>query len=271
MLVGNVIGFQGILRYQLEDRDSGFQASEKEPIVSSDDPNFRPSDLEIGPDGALYFTDWQNTIIGHMQHNLRDPSRDHIHGRIYRVTHEGRDLAKPADIAGAPVARLLDLLKSPEDRVRYRARIELGGRPTAEVTAAAASWAEALDAKDPEFPHHQLEALWLYQQHNVVSEPLLKRVLESPDFHARAAATRVLCAWRDRVTDPLALLEQRVNDENPRVRLEALRALSFFDGEQAPKALEVATLSLVHPQDDYLKYVLQETMNTLDRRAKAKK
>ena len=30
-------------------------------------------------------------------------------------------------------------------------------------------------------------------------------------------------------------------------------------------------LSLVHPQDDYLKYVLQETMNTLDRRAKAKK
>ena len=73
------------------------------------------------------------------------------------------------------------------------------------------------------------------------------------------------------MADPLALLEQRVNDENPRVRLEALRALSFFDGEQAPKALEVATLSLVHPQDDYLKYVLQETMNTLDRRAKAKK
>ena len=31
-------------------------------------------DTEIGPDGALYFTDWQNPIIGHMQHNLRDPS-----------------------------------------------------------------------------------------------------------------------------------------------------------------------------------------------------
>ena len=66
LLVGNVIGFQGILQYHVEDRDSGFQASEKEPIVSSNDPNFRPSDLEIGADGDLYFTDWQNTIIGHM-------------------------------------------------------------------------------------------------------------------------------------------------------------------------------------------------------------
>jgi len=48
--------------------------------------NFRPVDLKIGPDGAIYFIDWQNPIIGHMQHNLRDPSRDHTHGRVYRVT-----------------------------------------------------------------------------------------------------------------------------------------------------------------------------------------
>jgi len=32
------------------------------------------------------FLEWQNPIIGHLQHHLRDPSRDHIHGRIYRVT-----------------------------------------------------------------------------------------------------------------------------------------------------------------------------------------
>ena len=97
-------------------------ATELEPIVSSSDPNFRPADLEIGPDGALYFIDWHNPIIGHMQHNLRDPSRDHEHGRIYRVTYEGRPLLKPPKIAGEPIEKLLDLLKEPEDRVRYRAR-----------------------------------------------------------------------------------------------------------------------------------------------------
>ena len=71
-----------------------------------------------------------------MQHNLRDPSRDRTHGRIYRVTYEGRPLLKPAKIAGEPIEKLLDLLKEPEDRVRYRAKIELGGRNSDEVIAA---------------------------------------------------------------------------------------------------------------------------------------
>ncbi len=272
LLVGNVIGFQGILRYDLKDKEAGFEATEKEPILSSDDPNFRPSDLEIGPDGALYFIDWQNTIIGHMQHNLRDPSRDHIHGRIYRVSCEGREPAKAVAIAGQSVAKLLETLKSPDNRVRYRARIELSGRPTAEVIAALGSWIDSLDAKDSEYQHHLMEGLWLYQQHNVVNEPLLKRMLASPDFHARAAATRVLCYWRDRVSGPLDLLRERVNDDQPRVRLEALRALSFFDEpKSAQTATEIAAESLIYPQDDHLKYVFQETMNTLDRRVKGKK
>ena len=47
-----------------------------DPLVWSSDPNFRPSDVKMGPDGAIYFSDWHNPIIGHMQHNLRDPSRD---------------------------------------------------------------------------------------------------------------------------------------------------------------------------------------------------
>jgi hypothetical protein len=236
--------------------------------VFSSDPNFRPSDLETAPDGSLYFTDWQNVIIGHMQHHLRDPSRDHVHGRIYRITCEGRDLVKPPTIAGEPIPKLLDLLKSTEDRNRYRTRIELSGRPTSEVVAAVGSWVDGLDAQDANYQHHLLEALWLHQSHNVVNEPLLKKLLASPDFRARAAATRVLCYWRDRVGEPLELLRTGANDENPRVRLEAVRALSFFDGD---KAMEIATESLIYPQDDYLKYVLQETMSTLEQRAKAKK
>ena len=81
LLVANVIGFQGILEYKIRDDGSSFAATELEPLLYSSDPSFRPADLEIGPDGALYFTDWQNPIIGHMQHNLRDPSRDREHGR----------------------------------------------------------------------------------------------------------------------------------------------------------------------------------------------
>src|SRR5205807_8927761 len=128
LLVANVIGFQGILQYKMVDKGASFQGIEAERIVSSTDLNFRPSDLRIGPDGAIYFLDWHNPIIGHMQHNLRDPNRDREHGRIYRVTYEGRPLLTPPKIAGEPIEKLLNALKEPEDRVRYRARIELSGR-----------------------------------------------------------------------------------------------------------------------------------------------
>ena len=109
------------------------------------------------------------------------------------------------------------------------------------------------------------EALWVCQHHDVVNEALLKRLLRSPEPRARAAATRVLCCWRDRVPEPLELLRIQVNDEHPRVRLEAVRALSFFN---TSRAREIALESKNHDQDDYLKYALQETLATLDERLK---
>jgi putative heme-binding domain-containing protein len=215
----------------------------------------------MGPDGAIWFIDWHNTIIGHLQHALRDPSRDRTHGRIYRVTYEGRSLLEPVKIAGQPIEKLLDLLKEPEDRVRYRVRIELASRNSAEVIAAAKKWAAALDKRDPDYERLMLEALWLHQSHNIVDGAMLKRELGSPEFRARAAATRVLCYWRDRVPDALDLLKKLAADPEPRVRLEAVRAASFFT---VPEALEVALLSTEHPSDVYLDYVRTETIKALD-------
>ncbi len=268
LLVLNVIGFQGILQYKLEEKDSSFGATEVEPIVFSSDANFRPADIEVAPDGSIYFTDWHNPIIGHMQHNLRDPSRDRDHGRVYRVRYEGRELLKPEAIAGEPLEKLLKLLESPDDRVRHRARIELSGRPTEQVIAAAKSWTAAFDKNDGASQHHLLESLWLHQNHNVVNEELLKAMLKSPEPRARAAATRVLTYWRDRVANPLELLQAQVNDENSRVRLQAIWGLSYFTGADAQKASEIAVESLIYDQDEYIKHTLNETNRTLDRRVK---
>ncbi len=261
LLVPNVIGFQGILRYKVDDTGSSLTATELEPILFSSDPNFRPSDVEVGPDGAIYFTDWQNPIIGHMQHNLRDPSRDRVHGRVYRVTHVGRPLVKAPGIdAKQTIPQLLDVLKHPDDRVRYRARLELSARPSAEVIPATNRWFTALDKQDPDHEHHMLEALWMHQQHNIVDVALLKRMLSSPEFRARAAAVRVLCYWRDRVPEALPLLYTAAADDHPKVRLEAVRAASFFI---VPEAAEIALIAAELPSDDKLTYVHNETMKTL--------
>ncbi len=261
LLVPNVIGFQGILRYKIDYQGASLTGTELEPILSSRDPNFRPSDIETGPDGAIYFLDWQNPIIGHMQHNLRDPSRDRIHGRIYRVTYQGRPLSKPAKIAGASIEELLELLKDPEDRVRYRARVELGTRDTAQVIAALKTWVDKLDKADVDHEHSLTEALWAHQYQDVVDLELLKQVLASTDFHARAAATRVLCVWRDRVPGALEILKKLAADPYPLVRLEAVRAASFF---RVAEAVEIPLISAELPTDEYLDYTRGETMKTLE-------
>ncbi|MEO6807960.1 MAG: PVC-type heme-binding CxxCH protein [Isosphaeraceae bacterium] len=267
-LLNNVIGFQGILRYRVKDDGSGFQAVPIEPLLRSSDPNFRPTDLEFGPDGALYLVDWYNPLVGHMQHSLRDPKRDVEHGRIWRITYPKRPFVAKPKIAGASISELLDLLKSYEDRTRYRVRRELRERPDAEVLSSLETWIAGLDKTDKDYQHHMLEALWLHQSLDAVDPALLKQLLTSPEPRARAAATRVLCYWRDRVENPLEQLRVLVNDENARVRLEAVRALSFFDGNDVGKAQEIAMESLLQPQDYYLEYTLNETNKTLDRRIK---
>ncbi len=260
LLVGNVIGFRGILQYRIEPKGSSFVGTEIEPIIRSSDPNFRPADMEIGPDGALYFTDWHNPLIGHMQHHIRDPNRDTAHGRVYRITYPSRPLLDRAAIDGQPIEALLDLLKRKANRIRYRAKIELSERDSKKVAAHVEDWIADLDRNAPRFEHHMMEALWVYQYHNVVNEELLRRMLESPNHNARAAATRVLCYWRDRVSHPLKLVRARAKDDDPLVRLEAVRACSFF---RSAEAAEIALLALKRPMDKYLRYTLDETMRQL--------
>lgn len=260
-LINNVIGDRSVLQHTMADAKSGFEGKEITPLVYCEDGNFRPVDLQFGPDGALYIVDWHKALIGHLQHNLRDPNRDSSHGRIWRVTYKGRPLVDKVAIAEQPLPELLELLKSPEDRTRYRVRRELAGRDTDQVLAAVKTWLATIDKQDPAAEHLKLEALWLHQAHNVVQRELLDQMLHSPDPRARAAATRVLCYWRDRIDNVDALLRERLNDEHPRVRIEAVRAASF---QPAEAMLEAVLDVLNYDMDPFLEYTLDETVRHLE-------
>ncbi len=260
-LVNNVIGERTILQHKIREAGSGFAGVEIEPLVSGEDGNFRPVDLQFGPDGALYVIDWHNALIGHLQHNLRDPSRDHSHGRIWRIHYTGRPLVKAPEVAGAATADVVKLLAEYEDRTRYRVRRELAQRETDEVIPAVKKWVAELDPQAPRLQHHLLEALWVHQAHNVVDRQLLTRVLNSPDHKARAAATRVLSYWVDHLDKPLEHLAKLVNDDHPRVRLEAVRACSFVHSRES---LEVALGAIDHEVDEFLDYTLNETIRVLE-------
>lgn len=270
----NVISFQGIWRVPLTQDGAGMKGETQFDLVKADPaiyPTFRPACISVGPDGGLYFCDWANAIIGHMQHHLRDPNRDHGHGRIYKLTYEGRPLVKAPQVHGEPLEKLFDVLKVWEDVNRQRAKIEIAKHPREQIHAAAQKWVAGLDKTDPEYEHHRLEALWTLQWNGIVDADLLKAVLASPDPRARAAATRVLCYQKDSVADALALLKKAVNDDDMRVRMHGVRALSFYEPtDKAEQALEIAYDVLKYPTDDYIKHVFGEAQKGLQSVLKAK-
>ncbi|WP_339926273.1 PVC-type heme-binding CxxCH protein [uncultured Cyclobacterium sp.] len=260
VLFNTFIGFQGVKQHVVREEGSGFQADETIPLLQSKDPNFRPVDLKFGPDGALYVVDWYDAIVQHGEQNFRDSLRDSSKGRIWRISHKDKDTLKPIDMTKLDVSGLLDQLKVYEDRERYRARTQLREYEWEQVFPVLKTWVDQLDQKDPNSEHLRMEALWVYQQFNRSNLSLLEELLDSPEAPIRAAATRVLHYWKDEVDDVQRKFKILSKDTSPRVRLEAVIALSHFENEATVNTLlEVSAL----PTDDYLDYALKESFKHL--------
>jgi mono/diheme cytochrome c family protein/glucose/arabinose dehydrogenase len=249
MLINNTIGFLGTKQHSIVDDGTGYKTKHRQDLIVSEDRNFRPVDMEIAPDGSLYVIDWHNILIGHMQHNARDPLRDHVHGRVYRVTYPSRPLVTPAKIDGASIETLLDNLKLPEYRTRYRTRRELRGRNPKEVLPKVTAWVAALDKNDSKYEHNVLEALWVTWGLGKVDQKLLKQMLKAKDYHARAAAVEVLRFAAHQVPDHAQLLTQAAQDQNSRVRLDAIVAASWIEKQ---RGLAVLATAKQKPLDEWM-------------------
>lgn len=260
-LINNTIGFLGTKEHTLEEDGTGYKSRFRMDLLTSNDPNFRPVDLEFAPDGSLYVIDWHNVLIGHMQHNARDPLRDHSHGRIYRITYPSRPLVKPAKIADASIEELLDNLKLPEYRTRYRTRRELRGRDVAQVLAKLTTWVAKLDPSDARYEHHLLEGLWVSWGMNKVDQRLLKQVLKAKDYRARAAAVQVVRYTGHQLPDQANLLMEAARDKNSRVRLMAIVAASWIGKE---KGLPVLAEANKLPLDSWMVHAYKTALAHLN-------
>jgi putative heme-binding domain-containing protein len=261
---GNLItnDFRGhrVCRFILKEDGAGFAAVQQADLVHTNHAAFRPVDVKMGPDGAIYLADWYNPIIQHGEVDFRDPRRDHVHGRIWRITYKGRPLVPRPRLVEAPTEALLDALKAPEGWTRHFAKRVLKERGK-DVLPALAAWVQKLDPADAAYDHHLLEALWVYQTLDTPEPGLLRKVLEAHDPHARAAAARVLSYWHKRIPDAEGLLAARVADEHPRVRLEAVRALGVVPDAHP---VEIALGALDRPMDRFLDYSLYATVRELE-------
>jgi putative heme-binding domain-containing protein len=251
---------RNIERMEITADASGHKTKNFPLLLRSGFSAFRPVDISVGPDGAIYVADWYNPIIGHYQASFRHPDRDKNHGRIWRITAKGRPLAVKPVLEGLTTPQLVAKLGSTVRWERDRVREMLSARPTPEVVSALEGWVAGLAPDDPDREKKLFEALCQFEWHESVNELLLQRLLQAREPLARAYATRVVGRWHDRLPEPLVMLEKSVVDESPRVRLEAVVACSYIPD---PKAAAVALRALEKPVDRFLTAALSQMAHAL--------
>ncbi len=259
-LVSGGFESQQVYRFAEEEGPDHVTVRELPPLIVSKHAKFRPVDMKMGPDGALYIADWYNLIIQHNQVDFRDPRRDHVHGRIWRITYKGRPLVEPPDLSGS-IASVLDHLKDPEQWTRDQARRVLAGHDHAEVAAALGKWVANIGADTSESEHDLLEGLWVYQTIAVPEPALLARLMHANDPRVRTAAVTVLADWHDRVPDTQSLLAAAAKDDSAQVRLYAVLAAQAVPTAAAFEAaartrLDLPTNAMIDPDFELHKAAL---------------
>ena len=254
---------------------SGYVTSEQPDLVRTSDLSFRPIDVRLGPDGALYVADWSNPVINHGEVDFRDPRRDHHMGRIWRITRKGAPALKWEPLLGKKNEELLGKLLSQSAWEKEQAR---------RVTSA------TIRNDSPEFGQwsHQDPAAINSDPARGFEESLLKarigfredgdapRQATAAQPRLRAFAARMLGEGAFRQgersgfredSEALDRLKQLAGDANPGVRLEAMRALARIPtARSAGLVLDAAAGVRIPPVDDpHYDFAAWQSINDLAR------
>lgn len=265
MFVGNVVTSR-VNRDSLRYRGSTVQAVEEADFVVSEDPWFRPVDLQVGPDGALYIADFYNKVIGHVEVPHDHPARDSERGRIWRIVYVGDDenSAQEAD-AGvnlrlADLSGLIDALGHSNLELRLRSTDEIVDRiGTAAVPALRKSFAAAEDAKV------RVHCIWALQRLGGLNADDLVSACHDSDALVRRHAMKVLAETKPWDSSHRQRTEEGLNDDDALVRRMAIDAFA-----QHPDPGNVKILMDVWDRTDeadvhaahVIKIALKATLNT---------
>ncbi|MEO8498185.1 MAG: PVC-type heme-binding CxxCH protein, partial [Planctomycetota bacterium] len=223
LFVGNVMTCR-VHRDSLVWHGSSLEAHEEGDFLTCDDPWFRPVDLQIGPDGALYIADFYNRIIGHYEVALDHAGRDRTRGRIWRVAYKGKANASSghvADLTKASIDELITALGASSLQVRSLATDQLSDR-SGEAAAPALQNA----ARDARSPNTQIHAMWVLHRLARLDDALLVSAAKDDVELVRVHAMRLLSEaskWSPQLS---ALAIAGLSDEAALVKRAAADALS---------------------------------------------
>jgi len=247
-------------RIKIRDDGAGFSGKLLAPLLSSRSNSFRPVDIKMGPDGAIYVLDWYNPVIGHYQASLRDPKRDKVHGRVWRIRAKNRPLNNIVDISRLSLSEMVSRLGSDEYWIRYQVRRTLATKKPGEVLPMVKKWVETLRDSDKNYDRNILEAAAVFETLEVIDTALLQQLSRAASPGARAYAAQLTGRWADRLADPLKLLKKLIRDPHPRVRMMALVGLGSV---RLPEAMAVAAEISGNRMDRFTQHAYHKTVYAL--------
>jgi len=263
LLSHQFVGFAGTRWYDIRENGTTYEVNMVQPdLLRSSDPYFRPIAMEYGPDGALYVIDFYSPTFENMSYPKRLESRDHTHGRIWRITYDELPVDTQPPIEGAPVDSLLDWLDDESAYTRNLVRKSLQERDAETVIPALQQWVNN-QSIDPIDERVLLEALWISAGVDSLNENLLERLLHAKEPHVRAAAIRLLRYYPALLQEMDDHLAKLAKDPHIRVRLEAVLAAGFSDSPFARQWVESASQLSV---DVGIHHAIDETMRYIHRR-----
>lgn len=226
------------------------QAVKETDFLVSEDPWFRPVDIKIGPDGALYIADFYNRIIGHYEVPLDHPGRDRKSGRIWRITYKG-NTDKVTDWSKASIEQLLDGL----GRETFNQRMMASNRLVDYEGQNAITPLEGVlkDSKTSE--KQKVHALWALKRLNALAFEYLKQAAQSESQELRVHAYRALAEYKSLGAQENTLALEGIRHSDPHTQRAAAEVLvRHHDVSQVAPLVHAAIQT--PDSDTHLRYTL---------------
>ena len=227
----------------ISENKTGFIASRQhrdKEFLASTDSWFRPVNMYIGPDGALYIVDYYRQIIEHPEWMAEEVVKSGAlyngtdQGRIYRITKKG---AKPLDwsnslkLADFSNEQLVEKLKDPNIWWRRNSQRMLLDRSPEEVPKGLLELAQ-----NNKSPYGRVHALWTLEGMGKIDYELIAEAFLDEEPGVRENAIKI--AELHLISFP-ALKEDLVKlktDKDPKVRFQLLCTLGFVENPASSQA-----------------------------------
>ncbi|HET6410301.1 MAG TPA: PVC-type heme-binding CxxCH protein [Chthoniobacteraceae bacterium] len=251
VLIGNVMTSR-INHDLITWKGASSKGTELPDFLKTDDPWFRPVDLQWGPDSALYVADFYNKIIGHYEVPLTHPGRDHERGRIWRIVYRGEKKGSAPKLAPLPETAegLFEELGSSNPTRRMLALNELCDRHAAKVPDLAKRPA------NPGNPFREAFTLWALHRVDRLDDARLLSGMGASDPIVRTHALRIAGERSVWPGDLIAGVRKALKDQDGIVARVAAEALGNHPSEENFRPL-YDRLSATPAEDDHLRHSLR--------------